>query len=69
MTVQEMYDQLGRMLQQQPRIAEHEVCVYTDDRGLSGFNIAKVSSIGNGFDWYNGKLLIHTEKNLITRPK
>lgn len=67
MTVQELYDRLGLMIQQQPRIAEHELYIYTDDPGLVGFNVAKVKGIANGFDWYNGMLLIYSEKKIFSK--
>lgn len=69
MTVQELHEQLSVLMQQQPRVAQHELFVYTDDAGLVGFNVAKVSGVYNGFDWYNGKLLIHTENKLVTKKQ
>ena len=69
MNAKETYDWLEALLTSPNRIhqdaANYELVIKTSEPHLSGFGVVKIKSMNVGGDWYKGKILITSEKELV----
>jgi hypothetical protein len=68
MTLQNLYDHIGRQLRICPRKGDDIVYVEIAGSSFGGTPVEPVSSVGCGIDWNDGKFIICTEKEL-ERPE
>ena len=58
MTARELRDQLNRMFEARPDDWDLDVYVQCAEPGIPTAPMAAVRSVGEGFDWTHGKLII-----------
>ena len=67
MTVKELSDLLNSALKNHPDCGDHDIRILLNEKSIGPRATAGVKSVGFGFDWERGKVLLQPEKDLVSK--
>ena len=67
MTIRELADLLNSALKTRPDCGDHVIRILLNEKSIGPRATTGVKSVGFGFDWERGKVLLQPEKDLVSK--